>query len=223
MRVVKKVSAKQRSVLLNKTSLVAFSVSQMIFILIWPFVHKFTHYLNIVAPFICWACLTLVVYLAFHVIKKEPIEIRSPYWKVGFILYSACLLVLLFDRPEHHGMRSYNLIPFRTIRFYFTSRINPLVSFYNLVANIALFVPYGYLLMVLINKKRVWFLSSIPVISIALIEVLQFVTRRGQLDIDDLILNVLGFVIGYVLYPFLKRYLLFKGKDHKEKFQNPIQ
>ncbi|WP_281176533.1 VanZ family protein [Cytobacillus solani] len=44
-----------------------------------------------------------------------------------------------------------------------------------------------------------------PFLLISLIEILQFITHRGSLDIDDLILNLFGIFIGYLLYPAFKR------------------
>lgn len=204
---------------LKKTRVQAVVLSQLVFILILPFVYPLTHYINVLALPVFWACLTLGVYVVIHVLKKEPIEIKAFYWTSGFVLYSVCLFILLFDRPEQSGIRTYNLVPLKTILFYFKSGVAPLVAFYNLAANIGLFIPYGFLLMALVKKRRVVVLSLIPVFSISIIESLQFVTRRGQLDIDDLILNVLGFVIGYSLYPLLKRYLILKGSNRDEEKQ----
>jgi glycopeptide antibiotics resistance protein len=78
-----------------------------------------------------------------------------------------------------------------------------IVSFYNLAANIGLFIPYGILMM----EKNFSTLRRllVPIAFISLIEILQFITHRGSLDIDDLILNLLGIFIGYILYPAFRR------------------
>jgi glycopeptide antibiotics resistance protein len=64
-----------------------------------------------------------------------------------------------------------------------------------------LFLPFGVFLKM--KESTIFQLFYIPIVFISLIELLQYITLRGSLDIDDLILNVLGFFIGYLLYPLL--------------------
>jgi glycopeptide antibiotics resistance protein len=120
------------------------------------------------------------------------------------ILYSVSLLVLLFFRPNDQNYHSWNLIPFSTIGFYLSGNVNWLISFYNLAANIGLFIPFGIFLMVNTSRSPMK-LFLFPMMAIALIEVLQLLTHRGSLDIDDLILNMLGIIVGYLFYPVFKR------------------
>jgi glycopeptide antibiotics resistance protein len=203
-----KIKQTKRRDVLKKISFWSLIVSQTLFIISLPFDYKVVHYLNPLALIVLWACLTFLVYVLFHLVDKEPIEIRRNQWIMGFLIYTSCLIVLLFYRPAQNGLSSYNLIPFKTILFYLRDKSDPLVSFYNLAANILLFAPYGYLIMFLIKKRRFWLLIIIPVVSVSIIEIMQFVTKRGSLDIDDLILNVTGFVIGYLLYFPLKHILI---------------
>ncbi|HHY74732.1 MAG TPA: VanZ family protein [Bacillus bacterium] len=56
-------------------------------------------------------------------------------------------------------------------------------------------------------------LLAISFFSIAMIEGLQFFTKRGSLDIDDLILNLVGVCLGYWLYPFLKNIVVIRTKS----------
>jgi glycopeptide antibiotics resistance protein len=119
-------------------------------------------------------------------------------------LYTASLLVLLFFRPNDQTYHSWNLIPFSTIGFYLSGNVNWLISFYNLAANIGLFIPFGIFLMVNTSRSLMK-LFLFPMMAIALIEVLQLITHRGSLDIDDLILNMLGIIVGYLFYPVFKR------------------
>ena len=48
-----------------------------------------------------------------------------------------------------------------------------------------------------------------------MIEWLQLITKRGSLDIDDLILNVLGVCLGYLIYPFFENFLLLSNRGTK--------
>ena len=75
----------------------------------------------------------------------------------------------------------------------------------NIVGNIAAFVPFGASLPV-INKKHKGFLSVflIGVLFTASIETAQLIMRVGSFDVDDMILNTTGVVIGFVLCKIMK-------------------
>ena len=45
----------------------------------------------------------------------------------------------------------------------------------------------------------------VPVVVIIIIEGVQHLTRRGSMDVDDLILNILGVGIGYLLSSIVKK------------------
>ncbi|WP_369404815.1 VanZ family protein [Piscibacillus salipiscarius] len=45
----------------------------------------------------------------------------------------------------------------------------------------------------------------IAVLSISIIEVSQLILGRGSMDIDDLILNTTGFIVGYLLTPLIQK------------------
>jgi glycopeptide antibiotics resistance protein len=111
-------------------------------------------------------------------------------------------------RPNEQNYGSVNLIPFETISFYLSGEVHWVIAFYNLAANIGLFIPYGILLRLVTAEKRI--LTFLPFLPITIIEISQHLTRRGSLDIDDLILNVSGFYIGYVLFPLFRKIINIK-------------
>lgn len=146
------------------------------------------------------------MFLVFWV-RNDIITIRHSLFVSFLILYSISLIVLLFFRPHAQTYNTWNIEPFSTIAYYLSGEVPPLVAFYNLAANIGLFVPYGMFLMIRMEKTRLSFfqLFYIPLFFISLIEWIQFVTHRGSLDIDDVILNLLGICLGYLLFPLFKR------------------
>ena len=95
-----------------------------------------------------------------------------------------------------------NYEPFRMIRLYLRhwGRI-PRLAFANLVYNVAAFVPFG-ILVPLLRRGSGYLL--ITVLSAALfslfLEGVQLVTLLGEFDVDDLLLNTLGAVLGVMLY-----------------------
>ena len=73
--------------------------------------------------------------------------------------------------------------------------------------NIVLFIPFGYFLSELYNSShhpRLWTLLSALLVS-ASIEVLQFLTYRGMLDVDDLVSNVCGAAVGLLIFRILRK------------------
>ena len=152
--------------------------------------------------------------------KKKSAD-TTPFLRFLFVVYVALLLWLLFDRPVARdpgfdyaqAMRgSMNLIPFYTIGNYWkvVSRweFTPLFRhcFINLGGNIFLFIPIGYFLPRLwpILRKFFPFLLTC-VMAIVLVELLQLVTLLGSLDIDDLILNLFGMLVGYLIFVISKK------------------
>ena len=153
--------------------------------------------------------------------KKKRYPKSTPFLRFLFVVYTALLLWLLFDRPSGWGsnlsyaeqMRSnMNLIPFQTIGNYWhvMKQMEFTPHFYhcviNLGGNIFLFIPIGYLLPRLWPGLRNFFLFLLTcVLAITLVELLQLVTLLGSLDIDDLILNLFGMLLGYFSYIIFKK------------------
>lgn len=70
----------------------------------------------------------------------------------------------------------------------------------NIVLNVAMFVPAGILFPLVFPKLDRWCKVSAAGAGLSLfIELLQLILNRGAADIDDLITNTLGCVIGYSL------------------------
>lgn len=141
---------------------------------------------------------------------------RQPLLRILFLIYCAAMLWLLFDRQRSPvGDLSYsavlqqnmNLQPLRTIRNYIwviRHRTDPdLVRhcIINLAGNILLFIPAGFLLPRIFRKQQNFFFFLLTCASsILVVELAQLFSLLGSFDIDDLILNLIGMVIGYAIY-----------------------
>lgn len=109
----------------------------------------------------------------------------------------------LSDRINSHSMQgsiNYNLIPFRSMSIQI-EHITQWWALKDLLGNIIPFIPFGFLLPIAYKK----FSSAIKVFftglaSILLIEIFQFFTKLGSFDIDDIILNMIGIVCGYLMF-----------------------
>jgi len=104
-------------------------------------------------------------------------------------------------------LRSINLIPFKTITFYLFADISLGYRIENLAGNIIGFMPFGFILPVL--SKRFFKFKTITLATFSLsltYETLQLLFGFGSFDVDDLILNTLGGILGYFSINFI--YLL---------------
>lgn len=134
--------------------------------------------------------------------------------KISFVIYIFMLCVILFFGSRGHweqfsileyAAMQMNLVPLRTITLYVRAMIrdtiNPNIALANLLGNFLLFLPMGIYLPLLFRKVRSlvdFLLYMIPVLS--LVELVQLLTKRGSFDIDDLILNLAGAILGFLVW-----------------------
>jgi len=99
---------------------------------------------------------------------------------------------------------SINLIPFHTIGAYL-SRGNFFLSLINLGGNVVVFLPIGLMPPLLWKKwQRIWKAAGAGFLTSLSIETIQLFIGRS-VDIDDVLLNTLGALLGYLLYRVLLR------------------
>lgn len=74
----------------------------------------------------------------------------------------------------------------------------------NIIANVLIFVPYGYFLLLYTQGHYTGFIVFFGLATVCFVEYYQYVRNIGIFDVDDIFLNTLGIVIGIVLYKWLK-------------------
>lgn len=129
--------------------------------------------------------------------------------KVLFGIYVAVLLfLLLFSKGSQYSVHSFNLKAFTSITLYFNDWVysnNSNLWLVNIIGNIIVFIPLGFFLPILFKKYKSFFKTIILVICFSLlVETLQYITHTGVFDIDDIILNSFGGILGYILFAILK-------------------
>lgn len=90
-----------------------------------------------------------------------------------------------------------NFVPFKTILLYLIGRRGFVASFFNLAGNIGLLVPWGFLANFAFGKMAWRSSLALSVATGLAIETLQALLHTGIFDVDDVILNGLGVMIGY--------------------------
>lgn len=132
--------------------------------------------------------------------------------KYLFGVYIVILIYLLFLEREIDPEVGVNYEPFYSFKMFYPllkSDYMPYryLAFENLFGNILMFIPMGFYLPSLFKKQKIFLIMLLTVICISTsIECIQFFTKLGTSDIDDIILNVFGAIIGYIFY------LIVKGK-----------
>jgi len=126
------------------------------------------------------------------------------------VLFYLVFLCKAFGRTDEAVIRyqSMNWQLFKTIKhyIYIMPYVDKRIVLTNLLGNIMVFLPLGYLLPLLWKKFRhgliIVMLSTFLSMSI---EIIQGYLRIGVLDIDDVLLNVLGGLIGYIIFVLVER------------------
>lgn len=129
---------------------------------------------------------------------------------LALLAYLFLLSYLLFfsstyGRTAEMGIR-YNLTPFLEIRrgLENVDTVGYRYVIVNILGNIVAFMPFGFLLPLVSERKvhviKAGFMTFL--LSLAA-ETIQLLSRTGAFDVDDLILNTIGGVAGYVCYAVL--------------------
>ncbi len=136
---------------------------------------------------------------------------RTKDWYIKlliFFIYLAFLCYFLFfaeamGRTGASSEYRYNLVPFNEIIRYvrFAGSIGFSAVFLNLEGNILAFIPFGFFLPELfIAKPKMWKTILGTACFSACVELIQLLSKVGSCDVDDVILNTLGGVFGYLLF-----------------------
>lgn len=147
--------------------------------------------LHIIGGVVAFSCLlTIVLYFT----KANYLEFfRSLSWilLVGYLFLSLCATI--FYRNKTEELR-YSLYPLRSyVALYDKALIEN-------VLNIFLFLPIGFLICVVTKNRNLYVAFCIGCVLSITIELIQLVSKRGVCNIDDLIHNAIGCLIGCGLF-----------------------
>jgi len=134
-------------------------------------------------------------------------------WNSIFIAYACLLLyfvvlkingsterIKIIKQSRDAGFWNYNVYPLRTITPYLED-ITYTYAYMNILGNIIPFVPLGIFIPIIFkryrNLKKALVIFIICTIGI---ESLQFITMLGFFDVDDILLNMIGCIVGYCFY-----------------------
>lgn len=149
-----------------------------------------------------------------------------PVMVLLFVMYLFLLFYLLFfsetyGRTMDSGYR-YNLEPFKEIKRFLGNRdsLGRHSVVINLLGNIVAFAPFGFFLPILCKAgKNIVSCVLLTGLFSLLVETIQLISKVGAFDVDDILLNAMGGLVGFLCYvviwnPFIK---CIRGRQKKKE------
>lgn len=136
--------------------------------------------------------------ITYLIQNKEKFVLYKELFSLTFIIYILCL----FQVVTYQDVVSFsdnNFIPFKEIlRYEFGSRL----FVKNVLGNMLMFLPYGFFGSIILKPKKSYIIMFLILIASISIEWVQMSIGR-VFDVDDILLNFVGGMIGYALYVML--------------------
>lgn len=157
---------------------------------------------NFAWPMVLISVVILVSFRLSYLFKnKEKLVLYKELLGLSFVIYILCLFqVVTFQ--DNVSWSSNNFIPFREM---FRYNIGSRLFVKNVLGNALMFLPYGFFISYYLKNKKPWLTLVLTLIASFSIELVQMVIGR-VFDIDDILLNLLGGYLGYLLYYWLGRF-----------------
>ncbi len=133
------------------------------------------------------------------------------------VAYIFIVLVGTVFTREGNAESKVNVTPFWTYRVIARGGWKARWLTKQIVLNVLMMIPFGILVPMLLKKEKSWCTIPLGIVFSAFIELIQLLLRRGLFEIDDLIHNTLGCMIGYCIYLL---YSKCNGKVFKRRKNN---
>lgn len=138
------------------------------------------------------------IFLMFRKGFKKGVRLSLGLLACEYVLLIYCSTVFFRKTVETVG---YNYIPFWSYTAIQGGR-SDLIDV--VLMNVVVFVPIGLLLGLAFCRLKLWMVVMMGIGVSLPIEVLQFVFKRGYAEVDDVMHNTLGCLLGFMLVEILK-------------------
>ena len=132
--------------------------------------------------------------IAYLITKHKRFQLHKEIIYLIFIIYILCLFHVVTFQDVNYGTS--NFVPFKEI-FRYSFGSPKFVK--NICGNILLFIPYGFISSYLLKNKKFSVITILTIIVSLTIETVQYYIGR-VFDIDDIILNLVGGICGFLRY-----------------------
>ena len=152
-------------------------------------------------PMVFISMIIMVTFRLCYLIKnKEKIVVYKEVSMLIFGIYILCLFQVVTFQDDT-SWASNNFIPLKEIlRYNNMSRL----FIKNVLGNMIMFLPFGFFISYYLENKKPYLTIVLTLIASIAIELVQLAIGR-VFDVDDIILNLCGGMLGYLIY-----YLLYK-------------
>ena len=152
-------------------------------------------------PMIVITCIVLIsIRLTYLLKNKQKMNVGKEIIMLTFIVYILCLFQIVTSQ-DVSGVHGINLTLFKELtRYQFGSRL----FIRNILGNILMFIPFGFFTsyFLKLDKKRI--IVYLTLVVSVVIELIQLKIGRA-FDVDDIILNMVGSLLGYFLYRLMDK------------------
>ena len=148
-------------------------------------------------PMVIISILTLSSIRITDIIKnKKPFILYKEIFMLLFLVYILCLFQVVTFEDQTIYVTGNNLVPFKEIMRY---QIGSRLFIKNVIGNIVLFIPYGIFASLYAKLDKPWQALCLIFFASLTVETTQLLIGR-VFDIDDILLNCIGGILGYGLY-----------------------
>lgn len=152
-------------------------------------------------PMIALTCVVLIALRLTYLLKnKQKFVIGNEAMMLTFIIYILCLFQIVTSQ-DVSGVHGINLTIFKELTRY---QIGSRLFYRNIVGNIIMFIPFGFFTSYYLKLDKKRFIFYLALIVSVVIELIQLKIGRA-FDVDDIILNMVGSLLGYFLYRLMDK------------------
>lgn len=155
---------------------------------------------NFTWPMIIISIVVMVSFRICYLIRHhERLCLHKELLMLTFVIYILCLFQVVTFQDDATWATN-NFIPFKEImRYNITSRL----FIKNVLGNMILFAPFGFFTSLYLKVEKMHLPVVLTLITSIAIEIVQMCIGR-VFDVDDIILNLIGGILGFFLYDILR-------------------
>ena len=152
-----------------------------------------------------WPTILLITVVAFamritYIFKnKEKFVLYKDLMFYFFVIYILCLFYVVTFQDV--SWSTSNFIPFKEIMRY---SIGSSMFYKNVLGNMVMFVPFGFFVSYFLKLEKLYSVTLITLLTSVTIEITQLLIGR-VFDVDDLLLNLIGGIVGFLLYELVHK------------------
>lgn len=144
----------------------------------------------------------ILLIIIIRAVLYYKFKIKLVFYKELLFFITLVYLSLLFQVVTFQDVSwsTSNYTLFKEITRY---KVGSKLFYKNIIGNMIMFIPYGFLVSYYFKLKKIYVVLLLSFIASLMIEYGQLLIGR-VFDVDDIILNVIGGLLGFLLYKIIK-------------------